>query len=137
MPEGKLSYEVEDYMFQNIDDKYAGTENYCTLAQAQSWGNEILLDKDGKPSRTRNPDLHSHSWLTLDELKQALTHYRLGENAPEIDVPEEDRAAVTRAVAALLGGGSNYSPAWDAVVAVMATYEARGCQTRLVFCFGN
>jgi hypothetical protein len=138
LPEGKLSYQAKDYMTINIDDEMAksGAEGYASLASAKSWGGTIEYLNNGKPYRTENPDLHSHSWLTRDELQFVLAYYRLGERAAKINVVHEDRTAVMQAVAALQGG-EQYDSTWDATLAAMNTFEERGAQTRLIFCFDN
>lgn len=138
LPEGKHSYQVEDYMHIRIDEEEdaKNTEGYTSLAKARSWGNPIE-ERNGKPWRVRSPDLHSHSWLTLSELQTVLARYTLGDNPPEIDVPLKDRAVVIQAVAALRGGGEMYGSSWSATLAAMEAFAAHGAQTRLVFCFDN
>lgn len=141
MPEGKVSYQVQDYMRCRIADEGEGDDGEVSLATAQSWttghyGETITNDSQGKPRWVTNPDLHSHSWLTVEELRQVLDRYRLGDKADAINVPSEDRAVVMQAAAALHGGES-YAAGWDAILAAMEAFKARGCQTRLVFCFDN
>lgn len=138
LPDGKCSYDVDNYMRVHIcDEGEEPGEGECTLKQAQSWG-EPIEEFKGKPRWVRNPDLHSHSWLTLDELKHALAHYMLGDKVDKIgDVATEDRHVVLQAAAALQGAKRDYDVVWDAIVAAMEAFEANGCQTRLVFCFDN
>lgn len=140
LPEGKLSYPVQDYMRIRIaDEGTEPSEGEVSLEQARSWTGyygETITEFDGKPRWVGNPDLHSHSWLTAEEFKLALARYVLRDREPDIDVTPENRVAVMQAVAAL-AGGDRYDVSWDAILAVMETFEARGCKTRLVFCFDN
>jgi hypothetical protein len=70
-----------------------------------SWQVKDHLKEDG--------DLHSHSWLTHDELAQCLAEYTLkAEWGP-------------------------YSVVWDAILAAMRAFQERGQPTRLVFAFDN
>jgi hypothetical protein len=147
LPDGKLSYQVEDYVRMRIADEGSEpSDDEVTLEQARSWttghyGETITNDAQGKPRWVTNPDLHSHSWLTLDEYRQVLNRYKFGEvtdELDEIDVADEDKEVVTQAVAALRGGGGReYDVGWGAILAAMEYFAARGCQTRLVFCFDN
>lgn len=142
LPNGKHSYTVEDYMHVRIGTKEQVENSYeggvVTLETAQGWRGETIINTlDGKPWKVTNPDLHSHSWLTRNELQLVLARYRLGTSAEELDVTEENRAIVFEAAAALRGGGERYSASWDAIVAAMSAFEGRGCQTRLIFCFDN
>lgn len=146
LPEGNLSYQVEDYMririvtAEEAENSYEG--GVTTLETAQSWttghyGEKIINNHRGEPTWVTNPDLHSHNWLTLDELKLVLAYYTLGDRAAEIDVAPENRTVVMQAVAALQGSGERYSVSWDATVAAMEAFEARGHQTRFIMCFDN
>jgi hypothetical protein len=140
LPDGRLSYQAESYMTLWISDEHAGGENACTLADARKWeaqGETITNDKDGKPYRVSNPDLHSYSWLSLEDYRYVLVYYKLGDKAAEIDVDPEDHQAVIQAVAALRGGGERYDVGYGAILAAMEHIEQRGKQTRLVFCFDN
>jgi hypothetical protein len=141
LPEGKLSYQIDDYMRIRIaDEGTEPTEGEVTLATAQSWGEEIT-ELNGKPRWVSNPDLHNHSWLTLDEYRLALAYYRLGEKAhvvDDLDVDDpKDRQAIIQAVAALQGRGEMYAVEYGTMLAAMEHLEANGCKTRLVFCFDN
>lgn len=143
LPDGKRSYEVEDYMTIWISDEHAGGDGdskTVTLATAQKWvdqGEQFVFNKDGKPWRVTDPDLHSQSWLTLDEFRHALNYYTLGEKAAEIDVDPNDQQVVMQAVVALHGGGRQYDVGWGAMLAAMEYFEAQGHQSRLIFCFDN
>lgn len=147
IPEGKVSYQVEDYMRVRIGSKEEVENSYeggvVTLETAQSWttghyGETIINDRQGKPWRVTNPDLHSHSWLTAGELRYVLAYYALGDRADQVTstTAPDDREVVLQAARALLGGDS-YAPEWSAVIAAMEAFEARGCKTRLIFCFDN
>ena len=139
LPDGKMSHRADSYMWILINDEYAekGYEGYTSLAQAQSWREEIENDKDGKPRRVKNPDLHSHTWLTLSEYRHILNHYKVGDKADHITAEGEDREAALQAAAALVGSQDFYDIGYDAVLAVMETFAARGWPTRLIICFDN
>jgi hypothetical protein len=137
LPE-RTSWEVDGYMWRRINDDLAAkeVEGYVTLADAQRWNEPIENDRDGKPYRVMDPDLHSHSWLTVEELEYVLGYYRLGEQAERIAVDPEDRQVVIDAVAALRGG-HHYEPGWDGILGAMKALKARDCEVRFVFCFDN
>lgn len=116
LPEGMLSWQVDDYMHIRISDELADQEGYCSLEQAKRWSGygSVIEERDGKPYRVTNPDLHSHSWLTSAELRQVIARYCF-------ETPYGD-----------------YSVGWDAILAAMEAIEKRpGCQTRLIFVFDN
>lgn len=119
LPEGKLSWEVEDYMRIRIaDEGEEPTEGEVSLATAQNWTqgrySETVTELDGKPRWVTNPDLHSSSWLTSAELRQVIARYCFETSYGTYDV------------------------GWDAILAAMEAIEARpGCQARLIFCFDN
>lgn len=141
LPDGKRSYQVEDYMTIWISDERAGNDSSkaVTLATAQKWvdqGGQFVFDGGDTPWRVTNPCLHSHSWLTLDEFRHALNYYTLGGKAAEVDVDPNDRQVVIQAVAAL-HGGHRYGVGWGAMLTAMEYFEAQGHQSRLIFCFDS
>jgi len=61
------------------DGYYEG--GYCvTLKTAQDWekrlGCKIHYLTDGEPYTVDDPDWHSHTWLTLEELEKAINEYK-------------------------------------------------------------
>jgi hypothetical protein len=144
LPAGEHSYQVDDYMRIWIGDEKDASERTCTLEQAQKWsaqGETIIPKNDGTPGWVTDPDLHSHSWLTLDEYRQVLNRYRLGDAADMLGdhkFAPEDRVVAEQAVVALSnGGGEQCDVGYGAILAVMEHFAANGCQTRLIFCFDN
>lgn len=130
LPEGKLSYTVEGVMWLTVteDEELAKESGYCTPKDAESWRRyhhdgyrETRFkgrDENGNETerihkQVMHPDLHSHSWLTCDELAQVIGHWIAGQH----DYP--------------------YGVEWDAVLAAMRALEERGHKTRLIFAFDN
>lgn len=126
MPDGDLGYGTsEDYWHCVAPEKHpewAGSDGYVDLESAKRWvegGYSVgETDESGRLRLVSGPDWHSHSWLTADELSQALDHY--SRVAPRFwpdskDVPAE----------------------WAAMLAAMRSFEASGKLTRLVFWFDN
>lgn len=109
----KLSYTVDDAYYLRISDAHADEEGFCSLANAERWGRNIILHPSlGTPWKTVGPDWHTAGWLTSDELERALaiymTHYQ-----------------------------QLYGAEWDAALASMRALEQRGATTRLTFWFDN
>lgn len=112
MPEGRLSWEVREAASVRIaaDETQKDWEGYCTREQAKQWGEPIF--EEGGTKYIRNPDWHSHSWLTADELADCLAKY-------------------------MFNVGECCSVEWDATLAAMRALEDRGYKTRLTFWFDN
>lgn len=128
LPPGKLSYVVEREMWLTVTDdpKLAEEAGFCTPAQAESWKNYHGLDsyretvlgtnEDGSQrilKQVMHPDLHSHTWLTGDEVGQVIAHWM---TTPR-DYP--------------------YPVEWDACYAAMRALEERGHKTRVIIAFDN
>ncbi len=79
IPEFGLGWAARRDLFLYITEESNPHENCCTLEDAQRWGRPIIKDKDGKPWYTYHPDWHSHSWMTVKELKQAYSWYKKSE----------------------------------------------------------
>lgn len=93
-----------------LDGGVPSYERSVSRKQAEAWvasGKSKWVDGTGYIS---DPDWHTHSWLTLAECREALR-----------------RAAEV--------GGDSLS--MRGVVAMMETWEAADCETRLVFWFDN
>lgn len=126
MPDGPLSYVTEDDYWYRVapakNPEWADLDGWTSKERAQDWvarGISKPEYKGDELSRVTNPDAHSHSWLTADELAQALAHY------------------VTA-----------YSDRWDAetakaptewlmILAAMQAANAAGAQSRIIFWFDN
>lgn len=84
-PKGRLNKEELGYASGNdlycfiTDEKCTcGESNMVTLEDAlryTKYGEEIFY-RDGKPIYVSNPDWHSHSWLTAEELSIVFEHYK-------------------------------------------------------------
>lgn len=126
MPTGELGYYTsDDYWTPVAPEKHpewADGDGWVSLKNAERWvaeGSSIgESDEAGRLRRVSGPDWHSHSWLTADELAQALDHYAkvVGEYWPQ------DTGAPSE---------------WAAILAAMRSFEASGDQARLVFWFDN
>lgn len=77
LPKEKLSWRVKDDLYLTITEDGKG-ENEATLEDAMRWfnGSKIVNDSKGNPYLVLHPDWHSHSWMTIEEYKQALKWYK-------------------------------------------------------------
>ena len=104
LPTFGLSSMCENDLYLYIREEGEELENSCTLEQAKQWGRPIINNGQGKPWKTENPDWHSHSWLTLDELKQAFKWYNRISEGYKLDV---EYRALLKAMKELEDGGKN------------------------------
>lgn len=92
-------------------------EGWASKDKVARWVNsgasEIIRNENGDAIWVTNPDWHSHSWLTTDEYKQAVTFYN--------DVH----------------GKAYPEPEYNAVLACLESFEAQGFDARIVFWFDN
>jgi len=104
IPTFGLCYEIEDDLYLRIrEDNIPSYDGSCTLEDAKRWGRPIINDSEGKPIKTPHPDWHSHSWLTVDELKQAFKWYKK-ESGYKLDV---EYRAMIKAMEVLKDDGKN------------------------------
>jgi hypothetical protein len=76
LPEEKQSWYVRNDLYLYITEDGKG-DNETTLERAKSWGGcQIINDINGDPYKVDHPDWHSHSWMTIEEYKQALKWYK-------------------------------------------------------------
>ena len=90
-------------------------ERSCSLEQAKRWeknGYKITYNENNVPVFIEHPDWHSHTWLTLEEYKQALTKY---------DELADYEIAVD----------------YKLILSVLEKLEAEGYDARLVIWFDN
>jgi hypothetical protein len=131
LPEGKMSFTTERAMWLTVTDdpELAEEEGFCTEENAESWRDYHGIDgiRETKIKRRNHdgteeertlkevlhPDLHSHTWLTGDELGQVIAHWM---TTPR-DYP--------------------YPVEWDACYAAMRALEERGHRTRIIIAFDN
>lgn len=111
----ELGYNSKDdaYLYITKDGK---DEDETTLENALKWekyGNKIIYQND-KSVWVEHPDWHTHSWLSLEEYKQALENYK---NHPSAIGYKE--------------------PKYDAVLAAMQSLNDSGHEVRIVFWFVN
>lgn len=112
LPSGKLGFYAFDDHKLSINDKFADSDGFCTLAKAQEWakhGSVIVNTEAGNPWYVTHPDWHSHTWLTPTEFEQAIE--RCTRWAPQDD--------------------------YFALLAALKSLESRGNEVRLVIWFDN
>lgn len=127
MPDGAIGYGTSGGYWTSVAPEshpdWADGDDWVSLNQAESWvknGYSVgETDVNGRLRRVSGPDWHSHSWLTLEELRSAMGHY-----AAECTKkwPGEPSAPPSE---------------WKATVAAMEAFAADGLLTRLVFWFDN
>lgn len=105
-----------DDIYYWIRDVSSDEPGYCNMDQAVQWGNPILsYDHDMK--YTLNPDRHSHSWLTLQELRESMQVLQLAKKENGMSIGTQ--------------------PQISAIIAMMDSLESSGYETRVVFSFDN
>lgn len=63
------------YIREGVKDH---VDNSVTLETAQKyagWGRKIINDQEGNPVFVEHPDWHSHTWMSIEELKEAYARY--------------------------------------------------------------
>lgn len=104
--------EYRYYITDNITEA-----NECNLEKAEQWVNSGISEWwDERKTFVTDPDAHSGSWLSLQELKEALaiTWKEDGETKSFRDIED-----------------------YNAVIAAMECLESQGMTTRVVFWFDN
>jgi hypothetical protein len=85
--------------------------NLETALRWEKFGCKITNVRE-KPTFVEDPDMHSHSWLTLEEYRKAIEIY--------------------------LNNSEAYNPIeYEAILASMERFESLGYDTRIVFWFDN
>lgn len=107
LPEN-LSYTTEHAEYISVNDEYAKTsDNFVTVGQAKSWGGY-----DPEKNRVSNPDHHTHSWLSTEELGHCIAkHMEIADYSLDIG--------------------------WLSLFTAMKTIEENGGKARIVFWFDN
>lgn len=70
-----ISWDASSDWWCLINDEYANDDNdYVTTEQAERWSKygSKIEERNGKPFRVQGPDWHTPSWVTADELEQAI-----------------------------------------------------------------
>ena len=83
--------------------------------KAKQWvenGFSKYIYSEGKPTWVTHPDWHSHSWLTTDEFRTVLSSF-------DVSIYLQNEYE------------------WWAILAILESFERRGCEARLVFWFDN
>jgi len=102
----------------DLDHKFlistGGGDGHTTPEMAARYvkdcGAKYIMGGPGVIGWVTNPDFHTHSWLTVEELREVLIQYhRLASECPE----------------------------YHAMLAAMMMFERSGCESRLVFWFDN
>lgn len=126
LPDGELSYVTYGAHWLNVapdeHPDWAGTDGWTSKANAERWvknGYSEAEIVDGKLKRVSNPDGHSHSWLSTEELSAALDKYR-----------------------SIIGGvwpteAGTVPTEWAAILGAMQAIEANGETARVIFWFDN
>jgi hypothetical protein len=76
LPKGlpkEISYQLqsEAYLFV-VDKEEINEQGCCTRKDAERWGNNYV---DEKKKFVQHPDWHSHSWLSLEEVREVIRRY--------------------------------------------------------------
>lgn len=99
-------------------------EYSATREQAENWVklgySQVLAEREGVVTSITNPDWHSYSWLTTEEVKQIPRMYK-----KNLKASEEDPF--------YFNVGINFK----AIIEVMKLYEKNEYDARLVFWFDN
>ena len=125
MPSGRLSWQTDDKYWLRVappdHPEWANLDGWVSQKIADRWVADGSSKAEGPMpcKRVSHPDWHSHSWLTLDELKRAAARY-------------------AEVVTERWPGEAPEAPAeWRAIIAAMTAFEEAGCLTRIVFWFDN
>jgi hypothetical protein len=130
-PFDSLSNETRSDYAHYISNENDDDDNYVTMEKAIKWSNSYGVElyyrnpTDDKPTWVSGPDWHSHSWLTTDELEQALAIYHnmcVEANKNDPDYNNLD---------------SLKEPLYTAILSLMKSLESDGMVCRLVFWFDN
>lgn len=128
IPDGRVGYYTSGDYWRNVapenHPEWADHgDGWVSRESAERWvrggSSKPVYDKDGKLSRVTDPDAHSASWLTTDELAEVLEHYAA--NVQSHWPSEKQEAPI----------------AWQAALAAMRTFETNGKKARVVFWFDN
>lgn len=125
IPEGSLSSEVHSSYWRYItEDDNEYMEGRTSRARAEEWIEKKYsigkYNDAGKLTHVSDPDDHSHSWFTKDELLLAIDAYKDKANKYEY-----------------FDGRTPQPVEWIAVAAAMVAFEALDYECRLVFWFDN
>jgi hypothetical protein len=119
LPDGRMSFAAEGahwlLVAPDATPEWAGSDGWVSKASAERWiaeGSSEGETVDGILKRVTNPDHHSHSWLTTDELSKCVDQYR---TLSDGQAPTE----------------------WVAILAAMKAIEGNGEIARVVFWFDN
>lgn len=76
LPNDITNWATRETFFMNVTDNKEAAEwfrNHCLKEDAERWVKEGYSEwVDENHRRVTNPDLHSHSWLTTQELRQCF-----------------------------------------------------------------
>lgn len=112
-----LGWEADRYFHMMVNDVHAGNgvQGWCTTEQAEGWVAAGWSQwVNAERTKITDPDIHSCSWLTPDELAVVLSTYMTDHS-----------------------GDYHYSVEWDAMLAAMRRFEEMGARARVVFGFDN
>lgn len=121
IPEHELSYSCKDDLYLYVDDKLQNEDGFTSLEKALKWKENHgckIIEKNGEPYKVEHPDWHSHTWLTIKELKKAYKlylKYASEEWGEDVKIPSE----------------------YQAILDVMKSLKKSGNKVELVFWFDN
>ena len=112
------------------DDRTVSLET--ALDWNNRYGTRILYKDDGKPARVANPDWHTPSWLTWDELLSAVTltekkhreWLKTDHSNPMLNTHYKNNL-------------NQYLIEYKVILNTMETFNRAGYSTRVVFWFDN
>jgi hypothetical protein len=149
-----LSYTVRDEAYVTVcdDELPLYDDGFCTRKDAERWGGNYV---DEEKRFIHHPDWHSHSWLSLDEVKEVIRRYSLlkerntlwlkeGDPLPEgyklqsEEIDEEIQVASRAGLQVAYRDGPSQVPMeLLAIRSIMETITERGMTPRFVFWYDN
>lgn len=116
LPKDMMSWTTASDAFMHIYPKKHEDkewEGFVTLEKAtkwETWGRQIIINENGEPTHIEHPDWHSHTWMSIEELKKAYKIYAKKaskEWGEKITKPHVEWMALLASMKALEGDGEN------------------------------
>lgn len=133
----------EDASYYVLTENRIGLDADSNLDRVRSWGVKIYVDKEGTPYAADHPDWHSHSWLTLEEFKDAIekAYAAVCEELEQAKAKAKHLSDSPLTTAEIeyykLPERQCYARNYRATAAAMQSLKDSGCDVRLVFWFDN
>jgi len=111
IPMDEMGWASRDDAYIYISKEPIEGEYSVNEEKALQWGKRgyEVIRRNGKPTWVENPDLHSHSWMSPEELERAFEIYKVHASEEwdqEMGVPLAYEALLS-AMKVLEGGGEN------------------------------